>query len=98
MENFKLPFNFVVELTTFVTRIVSEVIQTHKLDPSPRNMYEIGKQISAIGLTICASSKYADRDTTIKDMTEIHDGVSKSIGILQEAIAANTKATNKNLN
>lgn len=95
---FKLPYKFVLELTTLVARVVSELAIVHNILPTSENIYETGKQVIAIGLSLCAASKHADAETTIKDVTNINETISKSIHSLQDKLEALPKIVDKNMN
>ena len=93
-----LPYKFVLELTTLVARIVSELAIVHSITPTPENIYETGKQVIAIGLSLCAASKHADADTTIKDITNMNSTISESVRSLQDRLDALPKVVDKNVN
>jgi hypothetical protein len=96
----KLPYKLAISLTASVVALVGRAAMEYGIAPTPENVYEIGKQVISIGLSLCAASKHTSQENLMQDIGKIQETIGKSIESLEtdlESLAAN-RPIDKNSN
>src|ERR1035437_7696196 len=66
--NSQLPNKFIVDIILAGSRLISDLALMHGIEPTPQNIYEAGKMLSSVGLTMSAASRHLSPEEMKNDM------------------------------
>lgn len=84
----KLPYKLAINLTASIIALVGKAAMEYGITPTQENVYEIGKQVISIGLSLCAASKHGNQEALMQDIGKIQETIGKSMEALVEDLEA----------
>ena len=93
--NSQLPNKFIVDIILAGSRLISDLALMHGIEPTPQNIYEAGKMLSSVGLTMSAASRHLSPEEMKNDTSEMLDCVQDDINNIKDKIDDLHTAINK---